>query len=44
MSPGAVRDAGRVTPSGSAWKSADHLEDVREMARTGAGDVVKVPR
>lgn len=40
--PGSTTD--RVTLRGSAWKSADHLEDVREMVRAGAGDVVEVPR
>jgi hypothetical protein len=27
----------RTPPSGLAWKSADHLEVLREMVRAGAG-------
>lgn len=31
-----TRPPGWAAPSGTAWKKADHLEDVREMVRAGA--------
>ena len=36
-SPNPEFNSGPATPSGSARKSADHLEVLREMVRAGAG-------
>jgi hypothetical protein len=38
-SPDPEFNSGPVTPSGSAWKSADYPEMLREMVRAGADDV-----